>query len=103
ETSSVWIMMPVIAPAMQARPADLPWLSARPTNSVMSGPGVMAMTNTATENWRMTERSGTKLARVMGRRLDENRHPITHREDACEGDDGVAAPIPSRARLLACL
>ena len=45
---------------MQAKPDFRPSESARPTNKVMSGPGVMAMMMTATANWRMVEKSGRK-------------------------------------------
>ena len=52
-------MIPVIAPSMQAKPAARPWASARPTNSVMSGPGVIAMMKVAIANCTIVALSGT--------------------------------------------
>ena len=52
--------MPVSAPAIEAKPAARPWLSVRLTNSVMSGPGVIARMIEAMANWIRTAVSGTK-------------------------------------------
>ena len=47
-TASVWTTSPVEAPAKAAKPAARDWLTALPTNIVMSGPGVSVSTTTAT-------------------------------------------------------
>ncbi len=57
----VWMTMPVLAPAMQAKPAAFPSESARPTNSVMSGPGVMERIAVAIANWTKIVHSGMKV------------------------------------------
>jgi hypothetical protein len=57
----VWMTMPVMAPNMQASPAARPSDRARPTNKVMSGPGVIAMMKVATANCSRTENSGTNI------------------------------------------
>lgn len=53
--------MPVLAPAMQAKPAALPSDRARPTKSVMSGPGVMERIAVAIANWTKIVHSGMKV------------------------------------------
>ena len=50
--------IPVMAPNMQANPAARPFDSARPTNKVMSGPGVIEMMKVAMANWMMVGQSG---------------------------------------------
>src|SRR5262245_39348329 len=58
-TSVVWTTIPLIAPNMQAKPAARPSDSARPTKSVMSGPGVIEIMKVAIANSRMVATSGT--------------------------------------------
>jgi hypothetical protein len=43
----VWINAPAEAPSIAAIPAALPWRTALPRKSVISGPGVKVMTRTA--------------------------------------------------------
>ena len=59
-TSVVWISVPHSAPAIEAKPAARPWLSVRDTNSVMSGPGVIARITVAMANWTSVVVSGMK-------------------------------------------